>query len=198
MNKIVIDVNCQWTTGRDHRIQGRASASADGIGGKALEHRLTKSAKSASSTARRPLEDRVSFLTHRINARLQQLCNPVIAPYQLDLYSSRIIVALAEKGPMKVGELVDLMALPQSTMSHQLKRLERDDYVLRTRSEVDNRTVVISLTRRGADVAETCNRLSDMILGSVSQELNRQEIEQLTALLQRVFASLPDEGDIKL
>lgn len=159
---------------------------------------MTKSAKSASSTARRPLEDRVSFLTHRINARLQQLCNPVIAPYQLDLYSSRIIVALAEKGPMKVGELVDLMALPQSTMSHQLKRLERDDYVLRTRSEVDNRTVVISLTRRGADVAETCNRLSDMILGSVSQELNRQEIEQLTALLQRVFASLPDEGNIKL
>lgn len=149
-----------------------------------------------ASDKRRPLEDRVSFLTHRINARLQQVCNPVIAPYQLDLYSSRIIVALAEKGAMKVGELVDLMALPQSTMSHQLKRLEKDGYVLRTRSDVDNRTVVITLTRKGSDVAETCNRLSDHIMASISAELTEAEIIELTRLLQRVFSSLPEEGTI--
>src|SRR6056297_3336412 len=126
---------------------------------------------------RRPLEDRVSFLTHRINARLQQVCNPVIFPHKLDLYSSRIIVALAEKGPMRVGELVDLMALPQSTMSHQLKRLEKDGYVLRTRSESDNRTVVITLTERGTEVAETCNRLSDCVMNSISEELSEAELE---------------------
>lgn len=160
-------------------------------------HRLIR--KDADGKAvRRPLEDRVSFMTHRINARLQQLCNPVIAPYQLDLYSSRIIVALAEKGAMKVGELVDLMALPQSTMSHQLKRLEKDGYVLRTRSDLDNRTVVITLTDKGADVAEICNRLSDSILSSVSEELTDEEIELLTKLLQRVFASLPREGSISV
>ena len=137
-------------------------------------------------------------MTHRINARLQQLCNPVIAPYQLDLYSSRIIVALAEKGAMKVGELVDLMALPQSTMSHQLKRLEKDGYVLRTRSDLDNRTVVITLTQKGADVAEICNRLNDAILASVSEELSDEEFELLTKLLQRVFASLPKDGIISV
>jgi DNA-binding MarR family transcriptional regulator len=144
-------------------------------------------------TGRRRLEDRVSFLTHRINAKLQQLCNPVIAPYDLDLYSSRIIVALAEKEAMKVGELVDLMALPQSTMSHQLKRLESDGYVLRTRSSTDNRTVVITLTEKGREVAETCNRLSDIILSYVSEELDENEIVLLSNLLQRVFASLPKE-----
>ncbi len=147
---------------------------------------------------RRPLEDRVSFLTHRINARLQQVCNPVIFPYKLDLYSSRIIVALAEKGPMRVGELVDLMALPQSTMSHQLKRLEKDGYVLRTRSASDNRTVVITLTERGSSVAETCNRLSDCIMASISDEMSEQELELLTRLLQRVFDSLPKEGQVRI
>lgn len=147
---------------------------------------------------RRPLEDRVSFLTHRINARLQQLSNPILAPLQLDLYSSRIIVALAERGPMKVGQLVDLMALPQSTMSHQLKRMEKDGYVLRTRSDSDNRTVVITLSDKGEAVSETCNRWSDQVLNAVSDELNDQEIEQLSRLLQRVFASLPKEGDLRL
>lgn len=147
---------------------------------------------------RRPLEDRVSFLTHRINARLQQVCNPVLAPRKLDLYSSRIIAALSERGAMKVGELVDLMALPQSTMSHQLKRMEKDGYVHRTRSETDNRTVVITLTENGEQVAETCNALSDCILATISAELTEEELEQLTVLLQRVFQSLPKEGDIQL
>lgn len=157
-----------------------------------------KNTKTGIAPDRRPLEDRVSFLTHKINAHLQQVCNPVIAPFKLDLYSSRIIVALAEKGPMKVGELVELMALPQSTMSHQLKRLERDEYLLRTRSATDNRTVVITLTQKGEDVAESCNRLSDNILASVSQELSTEEIELLSRLLQRVFASLPREGEVTI
>lgn len=155
-------------------------------------------ASSNSPKNRRPLEDRVSFLTHRINAHLQQVCNPLIAPLQLDLYSSRIIVAIAEKGPMKVGELVELMALPQSTMSHQLKRLERDEYVLRTRSDADNRTVVITLTQKGQDVAEINNQLSDIILAHVSKELSPDEIKLLTELLQRVFSSLPKVGDVTL
>ncbi|RVT81771.1 MarR family transcriptional regulator [Rhodobacteraceae bacterium CCMM004] len=158
--------------------------------------RMARHETPPTTVRRRPLDQRVSFLTHRINARLQQLCNPVIAPCRLDLYSSRIIVALAERGAMKVGELVDLMALPQSTMSHQLKRLEKNGYVRRTRSDVDNRTVVITLTDRGVAVAETCNRLSDCVLTSVSQNLSPEEIETLSRLLQRVFDSLPKEGDI--
>lgn len=147
---------------------------------------------------RRPLEDRVSFLTHRINAQLQQVCNPLIADHNLDLYSSRIIVAIAEKGPLKVGELVDLMALPQSTMSHQLKRMERDDYLTRNRSKTDNRTVVIALTQKGMDVAEICNRLSDVIMENVSKSLSGDEIELLSSLLQRVFACIPKVGDVSL
>lgn len=151
-----------------------------------------------SPRPRRPLEDRVSFLTHRINARLQQLSSPILAPLQLDLYSSRIIVAIAEKGPLKVGQLVDLMALPQSTMSHQLKRMEKDGYVLRTRSEVDNRTVVITLSDKGMAASETCNRWSDQVMNSISGELSDADIETLSVLLQKVFKSLPQEGDISL
>jgi len=94
--------------------------------------------------------------------------------------------------------LVDLMTLPQSTMSHQLKRMERDDYVRRTRSETDNRTVVITLTQKGADVAEICNGLSDVIMTNVSKELSPAEIELLSSLLQRVFASLPKVGDVSI
>ena len=159
---------------------------------------LTKAEKPKVKPDRRPLDRRISFLAHRINARLVHLCNPLIAHYNLDLFSSRIIVAIDEKGPMKVGELVELMALPQSTISHQLKRLERNNYVVRTRSETDNRTVVITLTPEGEKMAEINNRLSDMILENLNSALDRNEVELLTKLLLRVFDCLPSEVDIKL
>lgn len=146
------------------------------------------------SGKRRPLEERVSFLAHRINARLLHVCNPLIADYKLDLFSSRIIVAIAERGPMRVGDIVELMALPQSTISHQLKRLERDQYIRRTRSETDNRTVVITLTPQGQEMAEICNRLSDLIMANISQALSKQEIEHLSDLMKRVFDSLPEQA----
>lgn len=140
---------------------------------------------------RRPLDQRISFLAHRINARLNHLCNPLISPHKLDLFSSRIIVAIAEKGPMKIGELVEFIALPQSTISHQIKRLERDNHVRRTRSETDNRTVVITLTPLGEEVAEKCNQLSDMILENISGALSQEEIDVLTNLMTRVYEALP-------
>lgn len=152
--------------------------------------------KVSKPETRKKLEDCVSFLTHRINARLQQVCNPVLAPLKLDLYSSRIIAALSERPEMKVGEFVELMALPQSTISHQLKRMEHEDCLLRTRSLTDNRTVVVTLTDRGKDVAKTCDALSDHILGAVSTELSDDEIEHLSSLLKRMFASLPEDGSI--
>jgi len=133
------------------------------------------------------LEDRVTFLTHRVNARLQQVSNPVIAGFGLDLYSSRVLFALEQNGAMKVGQLVELMALPQSTISHQLKRMEKDGLIRRTRSETDNRTVHISVTESGAKATEVCTRLSNLVQERISDEFTQDELAALTDGLKRVF-----------
>lgn len=152
----------------------------------------------SDTTQQPPLEKRATFLVHRINAQLQQICNPVIAPYNLDLYSSRILVAVQQFGTVKVGKLVHLMALPQSTISHQLKRLEKVGYVHRTRSEVDNRSVEITLTPDGERVALVCNRLSDVVYGPVMEKMSQQESEKLIELLEKMFVSLPPVGEVSL
>lgn len=141
-----------------------------------------------------PLEQRPTFLVHRINARLQQICNPVMARHALDLYSSRILVALGERGTMSVGALVELMALPQSTISHQLKRLERQGYLTRTRSARDNRSVELALTPRGREVAAICDRLSHAVLAPVVETLSAEERAMLVSLLQRMFDALGSAG----
>lgn len=137
------------------------------------------------------LEERATFLIHRFNAKLSQACQPVFATYDLDLYSSRILVALTQHGMLSVGALVELMALPQSTISHQLKRLDKIGYIQRTRSRTDNRSVEVRLTPLGRQVAETCNQLSREIYFAAVETFSDAEIETLSNLLKRMYVNLP-------
>jgi DNA-binding MarR family transcriptional regulator len=148
----------------------------------------------ATGTAPRhlpPLEQRATFLIHRVNAKLAQACNPVFAEHALDLYSSRILVALSQHGTLTVGALVELMALPQSTISHQIKRLEKIGYVRRTRSKADNRSVEVTLSPTGEQIAETCNSLSRTIYLAATETFTDAEVETLRRLLERMFVNLP-------
>ena len=124
------------------------------------------------------LENRLTFLTHRINARLQQISSPIIAEFGLDLYSSRILFALDQNGPMKVGKLATL------------KRMERNGLIHRTRSNTDERTVHISVTESGEKATQVCTNLSNLLQARISREFSSEELLELTNGLKRVFEIL--------
>lgn len=142
-----------------------------------------------------PLEERATFLVHRINAKLALACNPAFGRLDLDLYSSRILVALHERKQLRVGELVDLMVLPQSTISHQVKRMERKGYLKRTRSETDNRTVVVTLTELGEETAVRCNQMSENVYDAVMKDFSASELERFKLYLRRLYDSIPHTID---
>jgi DNA-binding MarR family transcriptional regulator len=91
---------------------------------------------------------------------------------------------------MSVGELVDVMVLPQSTLSHQLQRLERRGIIRRRRLASDNRSVVVTLTKEGKSVAEQCDRLGAAIYQSIAGNFSASEMETLRTLLGRMYDSL--------
>jgi DNA-binding MarR family transcriptional regulator len=137
-----------------------------------------------------PLRERISFLVHRINAHLLRSTNPLLKVWKIDLTESRMMVAILENGPMAAGEIVALMALPQSTISHQLKRLERLGYITRVPGERDSRMIIASLTDLGRQVATEGNAHSRLITDQLLAAIGVQESEQIRAALQRVDAAL--------
>lgn len=137
-----------------------------------------------------PLPDRMTILVHRINARLAQAANPVFRRHKLDLYSSRILVALLESRRSSVGDLVELMVLPQSTISHQLRRLETLGLIHRRRDSRDNRSVSVTLTAKGKSIARECNEVSRMIHTAMIESFGARELDRLRADLRRMFANL--------
>ncbi|MEZ5649051.1 MAG: MarR family winged helix-turn-helix transcriptional regulator [Burkholderiaceae bacterium] len=198
-----------WRTGKEYRSRlnrYRYNARAVAVWQAAWQEQSTVTSPPPRPAGSQPppglgngrVEDRPTFLVHRITARLQQVCNPVISPYGLDLYSSRIVAAVAQAGKLRIGDLVELMVLPQSTISHQVKRLEALGYVKRTRSSRDNRLVEVTLTPLGQEAAKVCMRLSETIHDSVVDALSATEVDTLRRLLAKMFDALPDAGEIDI
>jgi DNA-binding MarR family transcriptional regulator len=137
-----------------------------------------------------PVEERVSFLIHKVNARLAQIVNREFRAADLDLFSSRILVFLLEREEMRVGELVESMVLPQSTISHQLQRLEKKKLIRRRRTKEDNRSVSVVLTPFGKEVALRCNHLSLNVYNALTAQFTEAELSSLRAQLRRMFEAL--------
>lgn len=133
---------------------------------------------------------RPTFIVHRLNAELARICNPMFRRLGVDLITSRILVVLLEQQQAYIGDIVDIMALPQSTVSHQLKRLEAANLVKRQADKADNRAIVVTLTRKGKDVATQCDQISAAIYEELFSTTDDQQIEGLVARLSEMESKL--------
>lgn len=145
-----------------------------------------------------PLSERLSFSIHQLSAQLVRIVNPLFRRFGIDSVSSQIMLLVQERGAMGISELLDIMHLPQSTISHQLQRLEKRGYLLRERLGRDQRNVTISLTQSGNRVASECEEISasayNAMLGglqNISADDMRSELNSLLAQLTRMKASNP-------
>lgn len=136
------------------------------------------------------LVDRVSFMIYRIGEHMARICNPWFQEWGLDLVTSRMMVALLERETMTAGEIVKIMALPQSTISHQLKRLEGLGYLTRTVGAEDSRIVVARLTERGLDVAQRSNQLSRTVVTQLVSAIGEDDLDRVRAALNRADVAL--------
>ena len=153
--------------------------------------------RSANSAASRPaqiagdpstaLGQRISLIVHRVNARFTQIANKLLSMQGISMYNSRILLFLLEQDEMRVGELVQEMALPQSTISHQLKQLQTRKLIRRRRSRKDNRSVVVTLTLAGEEIARDCEQYSIYVQRCLIDSFSKEEMAQLTALLNSAF-----------
>ncbi len=136
------------------------------------------------------LQNRFTFLIHKLNARLAQISNQLFQDYGLNAYSARILVLLLEYKELRVGMLVEIMAIPQSTVSHQLQRLEKQKIIRRRRRHEDNRSVKVTLTPLGHEIAEECNKLSLEVQNGIVGNLSKADFNRLSRLLPQLYLAL--------
>ena len=92
---------------------------------------------------------------------------------------------LLEAGPHTVGQLRRYLYISDSSTSQLIAKLERVGYVKRTRSQADNRVVIVSLTPAGREIS------SNAQLGGVP--LLREKLKTIPhERLARIHAAMTD------
>lgn len=89
----------------------------------------------------------VSGLQLAMNRQLQADCGISLGDYD-------VLVALSERGPLRVFELGEYIAWEQSRLSHQLRRMRERGLVERHGSDDDRRGATVSLTAAGEAALE--------------------------------------------
>ncbi len=88
-----------------------------------------------------------SRLQTAMHRQLQQDCELSLSDYD-------VLVALSERGPLRINELGEALAWEQSRLSHQLRRMRGRGLVERQGSDDDRRGASVELTDGGRAALE--------------------------------------------
>lgn len=98
------------------------------------------------------LENQICFRVYRLNRAITNHYRPFLNELDLTYPQYLVMMALWEKDGIPVNSLSEILKLDTGTLSPLLKRLEATGYIHRKRSKEDERTVIIKLTRIGAEL----------------------------------------------
>jgi len=130
---------------------------------------------------------RLTFLMHRTMTVTNNVGQPCFRELGVSIPEARALIGLVEVGDMKVGDLAALISADFSTLSHLLRRLERDGWVARTRDETDSRAVKVSLTEAGRKLARACRDASLEHEKILIKGLGRDQVRRLKDALELVY-----------
>ena len=116
------------------------------------------------------LERSLAVLTvfQRLKGRMARLIDPVVQSQGLTPLQAMVLLLVAQ-GDLTVGALSENTNMGHANASTLCKKLERGGYLIRTRSEKDERIVNLSLTDKGRQALERVEERISQYYGSLER-----------------------------
>jgi MarR family transcriptional regulator, organic hydroperoxide resistance regulator len=116
----------------------------------------------------------------KVLARRAQLTGPQLT----------VLKGLEQIGSLSLTELSEHIRAQNSTVTGIIDRMERDDLVVRERSEADRRVVRIRLTKRGADLARDIPVAPMEAFQGAIADLSATDMQDLLRILTKLAGSV--------
>jgi len=135
------------------------------------------------------LERQVCFALVVAARSVLSVYRPLLEPMGLTHPQYLVMLALWENSPLSVREIGALLQLDSPTLSPLLKRLAIAGLVTRTRSDDDERRLVIELTQKGRELRERATLIPPAVVARLGIEISELELLH-TALTKVIVAAL--------
>ncbi|MFJ5674116.1 MarR family winged helix-turn-helix transcriptional regulator [Streptomyces sp. NPDC093097] len=136
------------------------------------------------------LDHQVCFSLHAASRAFGNVYRDALKELGLTYPQYLAMLVLWEQGPEPVKRIGERLRLDSGTLSPLLKRLEAAGLVHRERSPEDERSVIVHLTRAGADLRERALPVPRRMLAATG--LTVDELRTLRGLLGRVTSALDE------
>lgn len=136
------------------------------------------------------LQHYLPFLLVRADTLLSERWMTDLAASGHSVAEWRILAALADTDDVTIGELAELVLLPQPTVSRWVDRLEGRGFVRRSDGDTDRRRTHVCITPAGTNSADAMAKLAERRLHDALAGITPDDAATLEQLLRRVIASL--------
>ena len=133
------------------------------------------------------LENQMCFPLYAAARKVTALYTPWLKQLGITYTQYITFLVLWEKDGLTVGEICDRLMLDNGTVSPLLKKMEGAGYITRTRSEEDDRVVVITLTEQGRDMQKRAEDIPEKVGGCI--ELSPEKAIQLYETLYEILGN---------
>ena len=106
-----------------------------------------------------------------------------------------VLLFLLESGPATVGQVQEYLYHSASTTSTVIAQLEKAGYVTRTRSQQDNRVVIVELTPTGQEMAQNTPLGGIPLLRRRLSALSQERLLALDAALAEIMQLMEATND---
>lgn len=131
------------------------------------------------------LDSQLCFPLYAASRKVVNLYTPHLKPLGITYTQYIMFLVLWEKDNITVGELCRRLMLDTGTVTPMLKNTEKQGLIKRTRSEEDERVVVITLTEEGKALYKKAKDLPVKIGSCV--KLDKSEAMELYKILYKLL-----------
>ena len=100
----------------------------------------------------------ILYVLHKNN---RKYLNDSLAEYGLNLLQAMCILTIEQKDDITQKELTEMLYLTKSGITKAINKLQEEGFVVKERSQKDNRKFVLKLTEKSKEIIPTLNAIND-------------------------------------
>ncbi len=136
------------------------------------------------------LENQLCFPLYACSKEIIKRYKPFLDEIDLTYTQYITMMVLWNKKEINVKELGEALFLDSGTLTPVLKKLESKGYIKRNRSKIDERNLMISITKLGIDLKSKAKDIPSKIGKCI--DLEEKEALELYQLLYKVLSKFKD------
>ena len=135
------------------------------------------------------LSKQLCFLFYVSSKEIIKKYTDYLKEYGLTYTGYIVLMAIEDDEKLNIKKLGERVFLDSGTLTPLLKKLEKKNYVIRTREEQDERNLQISLTERGKDIQNVLSDISQSVFNefNIAQEETQNLVEDLQNFVTKNF-----------